>query len=84
MKLIEHFTNELEKYCADNGYDYHKALKLPRCGNGSILFIQHVDFNNAPHFIDDSEPAEIVLEMMRLENGEVVFKKGKNADKWLM
>lgn len=84
MKLVDYFKEELKQYCSDNEYNYQKLLRMPRCGNEEYLLIQHVDFDKAPQFIDDSEPAETVLEVRRLPNGKVTFLKGKNADMYLI
>jgi len=75
----------LKEYCLKNGLSFEKVKKSPMCGDGDTrLYIQHVDFSSSMDFIDDSEPAEILISVYRTkESGAVLINEGKNAKKYL-
>lgn len=83
MKIIERFEDILKEYCKQNNFDYEKLVSLPRCGNESMLFIQHYDPKEAINGMIDKTPAEIVLSVRIDKNGTVNIESGKNANKYL-
>jgi len=83
MNLFEIHKEQLEKYCASNGYSIEKLKSFPRCGNNKCLFIQKLKSENSRTGLVNERPAEVILSVVIEKNGEYTFVKGKNADKYL-
>ena len=83
MKVLKPFETELKEYCKENNLNFSKVDSSPKCGNKSILFIQYVDFSKPIEGITNEEPAEILLTVIKNNDGTVSIEKGANADKYL-
>ena len=83
--IIDRYKDKLKEYCLKNRYDFDRIIKLPRCGNEKVLFIQRLKNENSGEGLkNDKSPAEVVLTVRIADNGTFHFEKGKNIDDYLI
>ena len=81
MALLSSFENVIKIFCKENNLSYDKLKSFPRCGNRNALFIQRVDKDKVG--TGQNTPAEVLLSVVRDDNGNICITKGTNADKYL-
>ncbi len=62
------------KYCSDNGIDYDKIMRLPRCYGKDIIRFQIVNKEKGRTGLMDDTPAKVLL-TVEYSNGEFIYQK---------
>ncbi len=83
MDLLRKYEKDLVKFCRNNGISYEKLKQFPRCGNESVLFIQHYDPKDTGTGLINNTPAEIVLSVIVGEDGNIIIEEGENLRNYL-
>lgn len=81
MKIFDIFADAMQEYCKSNNLDFDKVKSSPKCGNETVLFIQHL--GNKSNGLEKNEPAEILLLAKKDEEGKIQVEKFKGADEYL-
>lgn len=76
VTIIKQYESALKAFCEQNSLDFNKAMAAPRCGNDKVLFIQRISGKAS------DAPAEILI-TATVDDGNIRFEKGENADKYL-
>lgn len=88
-KMFDDWSNEIKKYCEDNGFSFEKAKHLSKCwgtvrGCGrDVIILQHFDPEKGKMGLLDETPMPVVLEIVKQENGVLQFIQTENTYKYL-
>lgn len=82
-ELFDDWTNEIKKFCNDNGYDFEIAKNLNQSWNSNtVVLYRCVPSEETDGLLDDT-PSPMVLLIRREKNGQLTFEKTQHTEKYL-
>lgn len=88
-KMFDEWSDEIKKFCDDNGFSFEKALRLSQswgtvrgCGR-DVVVLQYFDPEKGKMGLLDETPMPVVLEIEKQENGLLQFVQTENTQKYL-
>ena len=82
-KLFIDWENEIKAYCEENGLDFEKAKKMPKCWGKDDIWLQHHDPEKGKNGLRDETPAPIVLKISRV-GSTIKFEQTEHTKEYLM
>ncbi len=89
-KMFDDWSDEIKKYCEDNGFSFEKAKHLSKCwgtvrGCGrDVVILQYHDPQKGKMGLLDETPAPVVLSIFRLPDGHLSFEQTEYTRKYLL
>ncbi|MBD5103322.1 MAG: hypothetical protein HDT47_00450 [Ruminococcaceae bacterium] len=88
-KMFDEWSDEIKKFCDDNGFSFEKALHLAQswgtvrgCGR-DVVVLQYFDPEKGKMGLRDETPMPVVLEIEKQENGLLQFVQTEHTQKYL-
>lgn len=86
-KLFDDWSNEIKKFCQDNGFSFEKASKLSKCWGKDDLILQYFDpecdaVKKGLGLLDET-PMPIVLSIFKQPDGSLKFEQTEHTRKYL-
>ncbi len=82
-KLFEEWSEEIRKYCENNGLDFDKAKKMPKSWGKNDVWVLYHDPEKGKNGLRDETPMPIVLRIDRQPDGTLVFGQTEHTKKYL-
>ena len=80
---FQEWSEQIEKYCIDNGLNFEKAKKLSQCWNKNTLGLQYYDKSQVNELgLLDETPLPLVLMIHRTQNG-LMFEQTEYTRRYL-
>lgn len=81
-KRFEDWSEQIQNYCKNNGFDFEKAKKLSKCWGKNDLALQYYDPTQGKHGLLDETPMPLVLLITQTPEG-LVFEQTEFTKKYL-
>lgn len=81
-KRFDEWSNEIERYCASNGFDFEKAKKLSKCWGKNDLILQYYDPEKGKKGLLDETPMPVVLWITQIGD-RLEFEQTEHTKKYL-
>ncbi len=83
-RLFDDWSEEIKKYCEDNGFSFEKAKKLSKCWGKNDLVLQYYDSENSSGLgLLDETPLPIILVIYKQPDGSLRFEQTEHTRKYL-
>lgn len=82
-KMFNEWSDEIKKYCDDNGLSYEKATRLCKSCGKDFMFLQYYDPQKGGAGLLDETPMPLVLAIKRQLDGELCFEQTEYTRKYL-
>ncbi len=80
---FEEWSEQIEKYCVDNGLNFEKAKKLSKCWNKDTLGLQYYDKDQTKGLgLLDETPLPLVLMIRKTQSG-LIFEQTEYTRQYL-
>lgn len=82
-KLFDEWSEEIEQYCKNNGFDFEKAKSLSQSWNKTCLGLGYYDPEKGKMGLLDDTPMPLVLYIEKTSNGTLKFTQTEHTKKYL-
>lgn len=81
-KLFDDWSNEIRKYCENNGLSFEKARTMTQSWNKEMVLLGYDDGEKANGLLDDT-PLPVVLAIFKQPDGSLKFEQTEHTRKYL-
>lgn len=82
-ELFVEWSDDIKKFCSENGYSFDKASKLSKCWGKDDLILQYHDPEKGKLGLRDETPMPVVLAIYKQPDGSLRFEQTEHTRKYL-
>ncbi len=83
-KLFDDWSDEIKKYCEQNGLDFEKAKSSSKSWNRNTVLLGYYDKTKGYNGLLDDTPMPVVLAIFKQNDGSLVFEQTEHTKKYLV